>query len=308
MMFVNETAAKETIPKKRFHGLASVKNATKYAAKKINRILGKAKSKIIKPTDKQLADISVLSSTTHLTDVEFYEEEIDGFQMVNFNDISRLSMRAAPLTDNDHDDEDDEDDDDDSYQHIENHHSANESFHSNAQNSSYHSEASLNDSSLIQQIFAESIADLNMICGRNEKAITIPTKLNAEKKFTRKGTPYKLKMPHRLTLYDEQSHDERHHSLLETKEIYQTEITSDENHTATDTQCLVATVVAAAAAAAADVADEEVINEREIEMRSKINWKPRFGTPIKESFVKKIAHKCRQIENILLRPSFLILY
>lgn len=290
-MIVNEVDGKKS--KKRFHGLASVKNATKCAAKKINRILVKAKSKLIKPTaaDKQqLANISITSSSTHLTDVDLYDEddgdgdeveEVDEFQELNFNNVSSFSTHYTPETDNS----------DYRPSHCEQQYRPNDSSEATAPDSSFQSDVSLNESSLIHQIFAESMADLDLICAENEKAIT---KRDATKKIVRKGTPYKLKMPHRLTVYDE-----RYDSLVENREIHQSEmILSNKNQWF-------------------DALNSTYSNnnnsyygvsiEKEAAPQSKSDLKLRFGrnTPIKESFLKRFAQKCRQIEQILSQPKFL---
>lgn len=292
-MIVNEVDRKKS--KKRFHGLASVKNATKCAAKKINRILVKAKSKLIKPTaaDKQqLANISITSSSTHFTDVDLYddddhdvddgdeEEEIDEFQELNFNNISSLSTHYTLETDHS------------VYRpsHCEQQYRPNDSIESTAPDSSFQSDVSLNESSLIHQIFAESMADLDLICAANEKAIT---KRDATKKIVRKGTPYKLKMPHRLTVYDE-----RYDSLVENREIHQSEmIFSNENQW----------FDALNSTYSNNNNNNSVSIEKEAALQSKFDLKLHFGrnTPIKESFLKRIAQKCRQIEQILSQPKFL---
>lgn len=177
-------------PEKHRFGLSRVKNATKCAAKKFNQIFSKAKLRLIKPSLKYSGDISIMSSTTQMTDMDASYE----FEEIDINDISRFSSRTTILID-----ESDQ-------QYSDTNRLSNCSFDStigsctSVESVSSASVISLNESSLMHQIFAQSIADLNMICAHNETPVpkTIETK-----KPIRKGTPYKLKMPQRLTLYEE---------------------------------------------------------------------------------------------------------
>lgn len=180
-----ELPAKKQPEKHRF-GLSRVKNATKCAAKKFNQMFSKAKLRLIKPTLKYSGDISIMSSTTQMTDMDSSYE----FEEVDINDISRFSSRSTVMID-----EPDQ-------SHTEGNRLSNSSLDLSIRSSvaSSASNISLNESSLMHQIFAQSLADLNMICAQNETPV--PAAVEVKKPF-RKGTPYKLKMPQRLTLYEE---------------------------------------------------------------------------------------------------------
>lgn len=274
---------KTTGGKKRFHGLVSVKNATKCAAKKINSILVKAKSKIMKSqATKELTNVSILSSSTTLTDVDLYDDDeevndfadVNEFDRMNFNVVSRFSScDTLLLADNQYTEQQQQQQQQKQYTLTD----------SRSPNSSFQSETSSANSSLIQQIFAESIADLNIICAQNEKAITIPKK---EKKLFRKGTPYKLKMPPRLTLYD----DDWHNSLQDNEEIHPNQIVSMED------QC----------DSALNSTNYGILQDDDDNFESKCDRTLHidYSKRIQESFAKRIARNFCQIEKMLSNLNF----
>lgn len=200
-----ERNAKGKSTKGRFHKLSRVKNATRCAAKKLNRILVKAKTKLIKPACKQVADISIISASTQSTDIStFYEEEeMDEFEDVNLAEFTEFSPRSVIIAD------------DWEYQDVREHRVTDLSWMSFSASSTFDASSSdeksqsstqmLNETvssgngSLIQQVLAESMADLNKICIQTEETPFKPIKIA---KMERKGTPYKMKVPKRLTLYD----------------------------------------------------------------------------------------------------------
>lgn len=254
-MIVNESSnTKKVAEKRRFHGLAGVKNVTKLAAKKFNRIFEKAKSKLTKSTTKEVANVSIVSTSTQFTDVDFYDEEVNEFEEVNFKNTSNyLSCDTLPM-----------DNWNDGFINYQN--TLNDSGYSKVPDLSFHSDTSSFSSNSMSRIFAESIADLNMICERNQKEITIE-KPNREKKIIRKGTPYKLKMPYRLTLYDDSPPEMTPSHTIQV----------DENEDEDENQCNDALNKS-----------NKRINDKENEPRSKCDLKRRFSQKLKESFVKRI--------------------
>lgn len=200
----DKTSSTESIAKtgKGRFALSRVKNVTKCAAKKINRIFVKAKSKLLKPLQQEEpSNVSIASSYTQLTDFEPSHEDSVEFEEINPSDVSSYSCQSTTsMEENEWDYCDDIN---------ESHRSSNDSFNSastsisfdlkssrNSKNTSWNSSSS---SSLMHQIFAESIADLNMICAQNGPVSVKPSEV---KKFIRKKPPHKLKMPQQLTLYD----------------------------------------------------------------------------------------------------------
>lgn len=274
---------KTTGGKKRFHGLVSVKNATKCAAKKINSILVKAKSKIMKSqATKELTNVSILSTSTTLTDVDLYDDDeevndfadVHEFDRMNFNTVSRFSScDTLLLADNQYTEQQQQQQQQKQYTLTD----------SRDPNSSFQSETSSTNSSLIHQIFAESIADLNIICARNEKAITIPKK---EKKLFRKGTPYKLKMPPRLTLYD----DDWRNLSQDNGEIHPNQIVSIED------QCN----------SSLNSTNYGILQDVDDNFGSKCDRTLHidYSSRIQESFAKRIARNFCQIERMLSNLNF----
>lgn len=221
-----ESISKKENGKRRF-GLSRVKNVTKCAAKKFNRIFVKAKSKLKKPSfQTHLADVSISSSSTQLTDIDddILYKTADEFEEIDLNEVSRCSPRSTMLVDDWHR----------RHANEENRFSNNSLNSTSTSNSSvglYSSSQSMNslnsstsstNTSSIHQIFAESIADLKMICAQNETPIVKPSQ---EKKVMRKGTPFKLKMPKRLTLYEEDFYSLRSEEM----EVKQEEVASKED-------------------------------------------------------------------------------
>lgn len=184
-----EPLAKKQPEKHRF-GLSRVKNATKCAAKKFNQMFSKAKLRLIKPSLKYSGDISIMSSTTQMTDIDATYE----FDELSMNDITRFSSRTTIMID------------EPGQRYTESNRMSNCSFDSTMRSStssaslSSVSIISLNESNLMHQILAQSIADLNVICANN--VTQAPVAIDVKKPPYRKGTPYKLKMPQRLTLYE----------------------------------------------------------------------------------------------------------
>lgn len=221
-----ESISKKENGKRRF-GLSRVKNVTKCAAKKFNRIFVKAKSKLKKPSfQTHLADVSISSSSTQLTDIDddILYKTADEFEEIDLNEVSRCSSRSTMLVDDWHR----------RHANEENRFSNNSLNSTSTSNSSvglYSSSQSMNslnsstsstNTSSIHQIFAESIADLKMICAQNETPIVKPSQ---EKKVMRRGTPFKLKMPKRLTLYEEDFYSLRSEEM----EVKQEEVASKED-------------------------------------------------------------------------------
>lgn len=187
----DKTGSTESISKnengKRRFGLSCVKNATKCAAKKCNRILIKAKSKFIKPS-------TLPSSSTKLTNIDdICYETADEFEEVDLNEMSRYSSRSTMFL-NDWNRRHTNKGDNDSlnstltFNSFDNLGSSHQSINVNSSNSS-------TSSNSIHQT-----ADLSKICTRDETPIV---KSSRVKKVMRKGTPYKSKIPQKLTLYEE---------------------------------------------------------------------------------------------------------
>lgn len=278
----NKTASIESIAnkenKKGRFGLSRMKNATKCAAKKFNRILVKAKSKLIKPSlQTQSADVSIVSSCTELTEVDSCYEDAVELEEIDLNEVSRFSSQSTMF------------DEDWNRRHINGEHRlSKDSFHSTLTtiscsgfDSSFQS-TSLNSStntSLMHQIFTESIADLNTICAQNE---TFNVKPREVKKFMRKGTPYKLKMPQQLTLYDETEPP----APEEKSENSQTEVVSLENSFDFCED-------------AVDLPVQNSINEKNIDPEPKLEPKKLFTQ--KESISKRVARTCREIFQHVLK-------
>lgn len=265
------TMKKIAAAKPRF-GLSRVRNATKCAAKKFNRIISMAKFKLIKPSTKYSGDTSILSSSTQMTDMDLsYESE-----EVDLNDISRFSSRSTVRLDDSH------------QAHTANYRLSNDSFNSTMTSSTRFEQSlssndvSLNGSSLMQQIFAESIADLNMICGE-----TPTLKLVETKKIIRKGTPYKLKMPSRLTLYEEDLWPSEFSENDSFEVISQSDIESD-----------------AVDAIEMETVEREPIGNR-FESPPKARFKSHFDpvTP-KISIAKRIARAYRDLCSFLSNPKY----
>lgn len=287
----NDVQAPTEVEKKRFRGISKVKYATKCAAKKLNRILAKAKSKLIKPATEELVNISDSSMSTQFTDVDLYDVHYheEKYPKMQFNDFSRFSSQSTLVIENFN------------YGHIpmpnvqpiDDYYAPDDSLDisSRTLETSLHSEtsiqseislesgASLNDSALIHQIIAESMADLNKICAQNEKT---PIQKNEPKRIVRKGTPYKLKMPHRLTLYDSLQYDE---------DTDKSVITSKGNKCNDSVNSTI----------------DRIFNENEADLWSKCEHESLFGlnTVPKESLFKRIAQKYRHIELMLTTPNFL---
>lgn len=274
-----ESISKKQNGKRRF-GLSRVKNVTKCAAKKFNRIFVKAKSKLKKTSfQTHLADVSITSSSTQLTDIDddIFYQTADEFEEIDLNEVSRCSSLNTMFENDWH------------HRYAnEEHRISNDSFNSISTlnsnitlNSTSQSMNSLNsftnstNSSLIHQIFAESIADLNMICAQNEMEIVKP---NHVKKVIRKGTPYKLKMPKRLTLYEEDFY-----SLSDEKiDVKQEDVASKELASKEDEQFDFCTD-------AVDLLIDESINENIVNREPKLNFNQ------KESFGKRVVKEIGKI-------------
>lgn len=191
--------------KSRF-GFSFMKNATKCAAKKFNQMIGKAKSKLRKPSLRHMIDHSILSTSTELTDIDEDEfEEIDlnrnESEEIDFNLHSKYTSRSTINADKF--DRNTYEKKNRVFKHSMSSTPSNNSL-SSLMNPSTESfgETSLNCSSLIHQILAESIADLNLICAqqKNEASLMKPTEA---KRIIYKETLNKPKISKRLTLYED---------------------------------------------------------------------------------------------------------
>lgn len=190
-MVNEESNQKKSNSKSRF-GFSRMKNATKFAAKKFNRMLVKAKTKLIKKSV-NLVDISIASVSSQFTEESYIDDE---FEEIDLNELSEYSTMLT--------------EDVNLHNNIENreNRSSRYSFNStvtvladistipNESIDESVAETTLNDSNAMHKIFVESIADLHLICTQHE------TQSIEMKTFTHRGTPSKVKLSKRLKLCD----------------------------------------------------------------------------------------------------------
>ncbi|XP_031632528.1 uncharacterized protein LOC116346544 isoform X2 [Contarinia nasturtii] len=195
-----ESNPKKNNGKCRF-GLSNMKNATKNAAKKFNRMFVKAKTRLMqKPSFKHLVDISISSASTQFTDTSYVCND-DDFEEIDLNENFGFSSESIMLVDtlNHHNN-------------VKENRLSHYSFNSTATactelsttiaNDSINqsvAETTINNSHSMQQIFIESIADLHVICAQHEIK---PVEMIEMQEVVRERAPSRVKIAQRLKLCD----------------------------------------------------------------------------------------------------------
>ncbi|XP_031632456.1 uncharacterized protein LOC116346516 [Contarinia nasturtii] len=163
--------------------LSLMKRATKYAAKKLRRMF----TKLMKPSCKPVETVSSFTASTPAIDTNGayinFNSNIDDFADIHLSDESRFSRRSTMAMDNLH------------HKNMKKNRLSSSSFDSTETTMTTLSAVS----TVTRDVIANPIVNFDLIYARNESELTIKEPKEGKKIF-RKGTPYKMRMSHKLAL------------------------------------------------------------------------------------------------------------